>query len=94
MPFEIKNKRLYSDTGEFLKEIHCSRAVKKDDLTPTKEGHFRCSKCDHVVLDTDLMTENEIMQRLRDNPNACLKINLANPMFCLTEVDCNESWKP
>ena len=83
MPFEIKKKRLYSESGEFLKEIHCPRAVKNVDLTPGGEGHFQCSKCDHLVLNTDLMTEKEIVQLLKREPNTCLKINLANPMFIL-----------
>ena len=87
MPFKIKNKRLYSDTGEPLKEIHCPRAVENKDLTLRGEGHFQCSKCDHLVLNTDLMTEKEIVQLLKREPNTCLKINLANPMFILREVD-------
>lgn len=87
MPFEIKNKCLYSDSGDFLKEVYCPRAVENEDLTPNSEGHFQCSKCDHLVLNTDLMTEKEIVRRLQDEPKACLKINLANPLFCVSEIE-------
>ena len=81
MALKLVNDDLFTSSGEFLKTISCPKNVDFGSLKNDGDGNYVCKVCTHTVFDTDTMSEHELVSILRANPKACLKINLANPLF-------------
>lgn len=78
MKVDLITKRLYTDGGELIKQLHCPYRVAWKDMKPAMENARArsCAQCEHVVLDTALYTETELVKQLEQDPNTCLKINM------------------
>lgn len=81
MPLTIRDRSIYTSEGEFLKEISCPRRMARRDLEGGLGNVYKCGHCAENVLNTDLMTESDLVSALKENPEACLFINLTNPIF-------------
>ena len=77
----IKDKKIFSDDGTFLKVIDCPRGVSGSDLTQKSDHEFHCDKCEKQVVGTDFLTEDSIVRLLKDNPETCLNISCFDPRF-------------
>ena len=77
----IKNKKIYSENGSFLKKIDCPKKVTVSDLHKKCEKKLLCKSCDQNILDTQYMSEKELCLILENDTNICLKISKLNPMF-------------
>ena len=77
----IKNKRIYAEDGTYLKTISCPLNVGEQDLYQVSETRFSCEKCAKEVVQTDFLTEDEIIDLLTANPDTCLKISVLDPLF-------------
>lgn len=87
MPLKIRNRCLYTDDGTFLKEIMCPKKISENQLSGSYDEHFYCAACNETVLNTDTLSESEIVHALKNSPSLCLYINLFNPTF---QVDDDE----
>lgn len=76
MKFDPINKKVYTDAGEFVKQMHCPYKMQWDQLEAVGGAHRKCSKCDHLIVDTGVMSDDELLKMVRDNPDTCLKIDL------------------
>jgi hypothetical protein len=36
----------------------------------------KCATCDHLIIDTEGMTDHELLKTVRQNPDTCLKVDL------------------
>jgi|GEM_PF-2063872 len=81
MVITVRKNKLYSRNGQFLKAVDCPRKVSKDDLNRQSDKNLNCSQCHKTVMDTDFMTETQLIELLHDTPDTCLAINLKNPIF-------------
>lgn len=81
MPLTIRDRKIYTGSGDLLKEISCPRRMAKRDLDEGLGDNYHCAHCDENVLNTDQMTESELVTILKEKPDTCLFINLANPIF-------------
>ena len=79
--FTIKNKNIFANDGTFLKTIDCPQNAKPSSLTQTSDIKFHCNSCNKTVIETDLLSEQEITQLLRVAPDTCLKISRFDPLF-------------
>ena len=77
----IKNKKIYSENGSFLKKIDCPKKVTASDLHKKCDKKLLCKSCDQNILDTEYMSEKELSLILENDTNICLKISKLNPMF-------------
>ncbi len=77
----IKDKKIFSDDGTFLKVIDCPRGVSGSDLTQTSDHEFHCDKCEEQVVATDSLTEDSIVELITDKPEICLKVSRFDPLF-------------
>ena len=77
----IKDKSIFADDGTFLKTIDCPKNVSDSDLTRISDHEFHCKSCEKQVIATDFLSEQEVIQLLRDTPNTCLKISRFDPRF-------------
>ena len=77
----IRKNQIYAEDGTYLKTISCPLNVSDQDLHQVSETKFSCEKCAKEVVQTDFLTENEIIDLLTTNPDTCLKISLFDPLF-------------
>jgi len=80
---KIKGKNLYSSEGERLKEISCPKNVKRSDLSRKEGSKLYCDNCERDIINTDFLDEEGLLVALRKQPEACVSINLMNPLFKL-----------
>ena len=77
----IKNKKIYSDNGGFLKTISCPKKVSYSSLVRKTDRQMLCSSCQKNLIDTDNISEEELVDILSKDKDTCLVINRLNPMF-------------
>ncbi len=78
MKFDPVSNQLFTNDGQFVKELRCHLGLNWNDLDPV-EGtglHRSCSKCQHPVLDTALLTDLDLLNRVRSAPDTCLMVDL------------------
>lgn len=76
MKFDPITKDIYTDKGEFIKAMNCPYTMKWDKLEPTNSHSRKCAQCDHLVADTAVLTDADLLKMVRQNPDTCLKIDL------------------
>jgi hypothetical protein len=76
MQFNPLTKVIYTDSGELIKTISCPHKVGWDNLEATTLTTRKCTFCEHSILDTAALTDEELLKTVRQNPNTCLKIDL------------------
>ena len=75
MKFNPLTKEVYTDQGEFVKTLNCPYQIVWDNLEPANSSSRKCTSCDHLVLDTEALTDDELLKIVRQNPATCLKID-------------------
>ena len=85
MALTVSRGAIYDHEGKKLKDICCPLKVTRRDLTHRADGDFECQNCSEVIVNTDHMSEAEIVMLLQQSPQTCLYINLANPIFEVLE---------
>ena len=81
MVLTIRDHVIYDRDGVALKRIQCPRTAETSDLSIGQGDDFECRFCSEEVVNTDVLSEDDIVSLLRAAPNTCLYINLANPIF-------------
>ena len=76
MKFDPITKNIYSDKDEFIKRMKCPYKMSWDNLETTNSTLRKCSNCDHLIFDTEMLTDNDLLKMVRQNPDICLKIDL------------------
>ena len=76
MKFNPITKEIYTDKDEFVKRMNCPYKINWDNLEDTNSTSRKCENCDHLILDTVFLTDYNLLNVVRDNPNICLKIDL------------------
>jgi hypothetical protein len=81
----VKDSNIYSDKGVFLKTIHCPKKIAYSSLIRKTDKRILCSTCDKNLLNTDNVSEEELIETLTKDKDTCLVINQLNPMFNFTK---------
>ena len=76
MRFDPIKKEVYSDQGEFIKKMNCPYKLNWVSLEATNTRFRNCSNCDRLVVDTKFLSDDELQNMVKQNPNTCLKIDL------------------
>lgn len=77
----IKQNKLFDPSGQLLKTVECPKRASMNALARTSAKEFECTLCERPVIDTDRISESALIALLREEPDTCLRINKANPMF-------------
>ncbi len=78
MQIDPRTDNLFTDTGRFLKKLHCPRQKTWDSLYSTEiPGTRHCADCSNSVHDTAAMTDQDLVDLLEANPHACLKVSFS-----------------
>lgn len=90
MKFNPYTQRLFASNGQLLKQLHCSLQKEWQALGAGGEkGARHCDHCSRDVLDSALLNETELRQRLQADPALCLKVELLQDNIEVIHVDCN-----
>ena len=77
----VKDSKIYSNKGVLLKTIHCPKKVSFNSLIRKTDKHMLCVSCKRNIIDTDNISEEELIDILTEDKDTCLVINRLNPMF-------------
>jgi hypothetical protein len=77
MRFNPITKEVFTDNGQYIKTLHCPYDMQWANLRPIPHDETlrQCSLCNHNVIDTAFVKDDELLKVVQDNPNTCLKIN-------------------
>ena len=76
MKFDPITKNIYTDKDEFVKTMNCPVKMNWDNLKVTNSTLRKCTNCDHLIVDTEALTDDKLLKMVRQNPDTCLKIDL------------------
>jgi len=79
MKFNLHTNELYSDEGQFIKRLNCPFNKNWNNLEIISNSSNRiCDTCNHHIIDTSALNDDELMLLMEENRNTCLKIDLNN----------------
>ena len=91
MKFNPLTKRLFTNDGRLIKQLHCPFRLDWRKLEPTDDPTARrCGICQHSVTDTAHRSEAELLALMKKDPKACLKVDLHQDNLTLTYRDEND----
>jgi hypothetical protein len=76
MKFDPLTKEIYTDKDEFVKTMNCPYKISWDNLEATSSTLRKCANCDHLIVDTEGLTDDDLLKIVIQNPDTCLKIDL------------------
>jgi hypothetical protein len=84
MMFNPLTKELYTNSGEFIKQLQCPINMRVDGLKQITSFISSCSICMNQVLDSSKFMDDEMLSILMDNDKTCLKIDLNQENIIVT----------
>lgn len=76
MKFNPLTKEVFTDKGEFIKKLDCPFKMKWDDLNDTDSTFRKCSNCDRSIVDTKHLSDNQLLEIIKQDSHTCLKVDL------------------
>jgi hypothetical protein len=76
MKFDPLSKDIYTDNGVFVKTMDCPYKIIWDNLEITNSTMRKCANCNHLIVDTESMSDEDLLKIVSQNPATCLKIDL------------------
>jgi hypothetical protein len=76
MKFNPLTKDIYTDKDEFVKTLNCPYKISWDKLETTNSTLRKCTICNHSIIDTESITDDDLLKIVTQNPDTCLKIDL------------------
>ena len=77
----VRDSKIFTENGQHLKTIHCPKKVSVATLERVDHKTLHCQGCKDTVIDTDYLTEAEVVAHIAANTDVCLKISRFNPDF-------------
>lgn len=78
MKFNPSKKALLTNEGALIKILHCPYDVRWDKLSREHSPNRYCVLCGKRIIDTGKLDESEIIEIVKDDPSACLKVSLSD----------------
>jgi len=76
MIYKISTKELFSDEEVFIKKLHCPHLIKWQEMNKIKgRSEKACQICEKNVYDTETMSDEQVVDLIARDSQACLKIN-------------------
>lgn len=75
MKLDILTNTLYTNTGKPIKTLHCPFQMDWDTLESTGQTSKGCHLCKNDIYDTGKLSEKEVVKKVNENPEVCLKID-------------------
>lgn len=80
MIFNPLTQDLFTDSKVFIKTLQCPYQLAWEELTPNDStAHKTCHQCQHTVLDTESLSDDEVLSIVQLTGNTCLKVDFNQP---------------
>ena len=89
--FTIREKKIYSDKGEFLKEIDCPMSIKNHQLTKSSQNKLFCEQCEKTIVDTEYLSELDLEKMIKKDEKIIQEIFKHFSIWSLWQVSQNPS---
>ena len=76
MKFNPITKDIYTDKDKFVKRMNCPYKINWEKLEVVNSTSRHCANCDHLIVDTKMLTDDALLKMVKKNPKTCLKVNL------------------
>jgi hypothetical protein len=76
MKFNPLTKEIYTDNDQFIKKMNCPFKINWDNLEHANSTMRKCENCNHLIVDTEFISDQDILGMVKDKPDTCLKIDL------------------
>jgi hypothetical protein len=76
MKFDPITKDIYTNKDEFVKTMNCPYKMNWVNLEVINSTSRKCTNCNHLIVETDDLTDDNLVKLVKENPNICLKIDL------------------
>ncbi|WP_372364719.1 hypothetical protein [Candidatus Uabimicrobium sp. HlEnr_7] len=74
MFFDPQTKKLYAKDGTLIKKLHCPLKMHISQMQSHNSDLF-CHQCDHTIINTANLTEKELQDIVRKNPEVCVSVS-------------------
>jgi hypothetical protein len=105
MIYITETRRLYTDEGEFIKDVHCPLATQlaRTVSAAEPERSFRCMHCKTEVKNLAYLSDKQALEAAQQNPDVCffasqaaknvVHISRPKPFFILRDPELREKVK-
>ncbi len=76
MKFNPTTKQVFTNSGELIKQLDCPFRMDWLGMEKASDYHRSCTVCGRSVLDTEKLSDAELLARVQEDPQTCLKIGL------------------
>lgn len=91
MKYNPLTRRLFTNNGRLLKQLHCPFRVDWDDLAPLGDPTVRaCDVCRHQITDTAMMDDQAVLALMTTHPDACLKVDFEQDNLIIIHRDATQ----
>ena len=66
---------LFTDSGQFLKDLNCPENKNWHDLNLNADGSRPCDTCLRNVYDTSQLTDQQVLEMVNKDPDTCLAVS-------------------
>ena len=75
MKYNLTTKEIFTNDGQFIKKMNCPKKADWDTMDKTDNGLKRmCTICNKSVIDTEFLSDDEVLYLAEKDPNICLRI--------------------
>jgi len=76
MKINPSTKEIFTDSGEFVKRLHCPIHVKWKAMKKMEVDTRICFECNKTIHDTASLNDTDLVRLINNDPKACLRVNL------------------
>ena len=88
MLFNPYTMRLMTQDRKLIKQLSCPKNAQWNDMNTAGSTDSReCEHCSRRVHDIENMTDKEVLERVRENPATCLKLELNYDNIRVVTID-------
>jgi hypothetical protein len=75
MVFNPVTQQLFTDQGQFIKQLHCPLNVLWSELNPIQKSRKKlCEHCSRAIIKTDALIDEALLSLVTKDPDTCLQL--------------------
>lgn len=76
MKFNLLTNELFTNNNELIKKLYCPYKLNWDEMEYDDFNSKKCSICQSQIIDTKLLSDDQVKEKYLENNNTCFKIDL------------------
>ncbi len=88
MKFNPISRKLYTDSNVPIKQLNCPYSMRWRELAVNEDkSSRRCEVCGKGIMDTQGLSDAVVLEAVRRDPAACLKLDLSQENIRMVNFD-------